>query len=168
MADENQRTTQVSKENRISKHIPIFFKVIEIILAIFAIGLLVDPLNSFQRVFNKPRFKLDDAAFIYVTVAGYIMINSLFVICHLLGDRLPKRTMIIFSSLGAILHIVAGSLIIHNWRTIQRPYYHMQNNELYPSKQYMDMLISSAIFVLINALTFVAEIFLILKYSTRT
>nr|KAF7429227.1 hypothetical protein H0235_005625 [Vespula pensylvanica] len=92
MADENQRTTQVPKENRISKHIPIFFKVIEIILAIFAIGLLVDPLNSFQRVFNKPRFKLDDAAFIYVTVAGYIMINSLFIICHLLGDRLPKRT----------------------------------------------------------------------------
>lgn len=76
--------------------------------------------------------------------------------------------MILFASLGAILHIVAGSLIVHNWRTIQKPYYHMQNNELYPSKQYMDMLISSAVFVFINALTFVVEICLIVKYSTRT
>ncbi|KAI4498591.1 hypothetical protein M0802_006297 [Mischocyttarus mexicanus] len=167
MADETQRTPEVPKETKISKHIPIAFKVVEIILSIFAIGLLVDPLNSLQKVFNKPRFKLDDAAFIYVTVAGYVMINTLFIICHLLGDRLPKRTMILFASLGAILHIVAGSLVVHNWRTIQRPYYAV-NNEIYPSKQYMDMLISSAVFIFVNALAFVAEVFLILKYSTKT
>lgn len=62
------------------------------IVAIFAIGLAVDPMNSFQRIFNRPRFKLDDAATIYVTVAGYILINGLFVISHMLGDRVPKRT----------------------------------------------------------------------------
>lgn len=167
MADEAQRTPEVPKESKISKHITVSFKVVEIILSIFAIGLIVDPLNSFQNIFNKQRFKLDDAAFIYVTVAGYVMINTLFIICHLLGDRLPKRTMILFASLGAILHIVAGSLIVHNWRTIQRPYYSL-NNEIYPSKQYMDMLISSAVFVFLNALAFVAEVFLILKYSTKT
>ncbi|KAK2585072.1 hypothetical protein KPH14_008587 [Odynerus spinipes] len=168
MADENQRTPQAPKENKMIKHTTVLFKVIEIIISIFAIGLLVDPLNSFQRVFNKPRFKLDDAAFIYVTVAGYVMINTLFVICHLLGDRLPKRTMILFSSLGAILHVVAGSLIVHNWRNIQRPHYNLHNDELYPSKQYMDMLISSAVFVLLNVLAFVGEIFFTLKYSTKT
>lgn len=168
MADENQRTPQVPKESKIMKHSTILFKVIEIILSIFAIGLLVDPLNSFQRIFNKPRFKLDDAAFIYVTVAGYIMINTVFIISHLLGDRLPKRTMILFSSLGVILHIVAGSLIVHNWRYINRSHYQIQNNEIYPSKQYVDMLISSAVFVFLNVLAFAGEIFLILKYSTKT
>jgi len=66
------------------------------ILAVFAIGLSVDPMNSFQRIFNKPRFKLDDAATIYVTVAGYILINSLFIISHMLGDRVPKRTVMSF------------------------------------------------------------------------
>jgi len=65
------------------------------ILATFAIGLAVDPMNSFQRIFNKPRFKLDDAATIYVTVAGYILINALFVISHMLGDRVPKRTVML-------------------------------------------------------------------------
>lgn len=62
------------------------------IVATFAIGLSVDPMNSFQRIFNRPRFKLDDAATIYVTVAGYILINALFVLSHMLGDRVPKRT----------------------------------------------------------------------------
>lgn len=168
MADETQRAPQVPKENKFLKHTTILFKVIEIILSIFAIGLMVDPLNSFQRIFNKSRFKLDDAAFIYVTVAGYVMINTVFIISHLLGDRLPKRTMILFSSLGTILHIVAGSLIIHNWRNISRPHYHLQNNELYPSKQYMDMLLSSAVFVFLNVLAFVGEIFFTLKYSSKT
>jgi hypothetical protein len=64
------------------------------IVAIFAIGLAVDPMNSFQRVFNKPRFKLDDAATIYITVAGYILINTLFILSHSLGDRVPKRTVV--------------------------------------------------------------------------
>jgi hypothetical protein len=65
------------------------------IVAIFAIGLAVDPMNSFQRIFNRSRFKLDDAATIYVTIAGYILINTLFVISHMLGDRIPKRTVIL-------------------------------------------------------------------------
>lgn len=67
------------------------------IVAVFAIGLAVDPMNSFQRIFNRSRFKLDDAATIYITIAGYILINTLFVISHLLGDRIPKRTVIIKS-----------------------------------------------------------------------
>lgn len=53
-------------------------------------------MNSFQRVFTRSRFKLDDAATIYVTVAGYILINVLFIISHMLGDRVPKRTVKIF------------------------------------------------------------------------
>lgn len=58
----------------------------------FAIGLVVDPLNSFQKIMIRMHFKLDDAAIIYITIAGYLMINTLFIICQLLGDRIPKRT----------------------------------------------------------------------------
>ncbi|XP_024893493.1 uncharacterized protein LOC112468513 [Temnothorax curvispinosus] len=93
MADEPQQSQQpTTKRHKILSHLPIALKVLEVILAIFAIGLAVDPMNSFQRVFNRPRFKLDDAATIYVTVAGYILINALFIISHMLGDRVPKRT----------------------------------------------------------------------------
>lgn len=165
MADEGQQVERAPKQKKILQRVPLFIKIIEIILAIFAIGLIVDPMNSYQRIIIKTRFKLDDAAIIYITVAGFIIINSLFVICQALGDLIPKRTLILFSSVGALLHVVAGSVIVYNWRKIQGPYYH--NNEFYPSKQYMDMFISGAVFTFANAAVFLAEIFCLIKFSSK-
>lgn len=165
MADESQQSQQpTSKRHKVLVHLPIAIKVLEVIVAIFAIGLAVDPMNSFQRVFNKPRFKLDDAATIYITVAGYILINTLFIISHMLGDRVPKRTLIMFATVGAFMHVVAGSLMVHNWRNINGRYYYVHNNEIHPSKQYMDMLISAAVFTFVNAAVFIAEIIAIIRY----
>lgn len=62
------------------------------VLAIFIIGLIVDPLNSFHWILNRPQLKLDDVAVIYISVAGYMLINILFLISRALGDRVPKRT----------------------------------------------------------------------------
>lgn len=168
MADEGHQNQPATKQRKLHEHIPCAAKILEVVLAIFAIGLIVDPLNSFQWIFNKPRFKLDDAAVIYVSIAGYVLINTLFIISHLLGDRVPKRTLILFTSVGAFLHIVAGSLLVHNWRMIHGPYYQIYNNEIYPSKQYMDMLISGAVFTFVNAAVFVVDILLIIKFSTRS
>ncbi|XP_014481774.1 PREDICTED: uncharacterized protein LOC106748089 [Dinoponera quadriceps] len=166
MADESQQSQQpASKGHKVLSHLPIAIKVFEVVVAIFAIGLLVDPMNSFQKIFNRPRFKLDDSATIYITVAGYILINSLFIISHMLGDRVPKRTLLMFASVGALMHVVAGSLIVHNWRNLHGRYYYSHNNEIHPSKQYMDMLISSAVFTFVNAAVFIAEIIAILRYS---
>ncbi|XP_066584221.1 uncharacterized protein [Prorops nasuta] len=164
MADESQ-AAPTTKRGSVLGSQPILFKIVEVGLAVFAIGLMVDPFNSFQQVFNRPRVKLDDIAIIYITIAGYIIINSLFIIAHFLGDRIPKRTVILFASLGAILHVVSGSVMIHNWRKVHGPFFHISNNELYPSKQYMDMLISSAVFIYVNALVFIVEIFINAKYA---
>ncbi|XP_053975165.1 uncharacterized protein LOC128874411 [Hylaeus volcanicus] len=165
MADENPQDQRVPKERKIIRHLPFIMKIVEVVLSVFAIGLLVDPLNSFQRILIRSRFKLDDAAIIYTTIAGYIIINSLFIICHFLGDRIPKRTLIMFASVGALLHIVAGSVIVYNWRKIVGPYY--SNNEFYPSKQYMDMFISAAVFTFVNALVFIVEVILTIRYSSK-
>lgn len=145
-------------------YLPFSLKILEIILAVFSIGLIVDPLNSFQKFSTRLHFKLDDAAIIYITIAGYIIINTLFIICQILGDRIPKRTLVIFSSVGALLHIVAGSVIVYNWRKILGPYY---NNEFRPSKQYMDMFISGAVFTFANAVVFILEVFFIIKFSSK-
>lgn len=166
MADDNQQESQhVHKELKVAKLMPLAMKLLEIVLAVFAIGLVVDPLNSFQKIMIRMHFKLDDAAIIYITIAGYLIINTLFIICQLLGDRIPKRTLILFSSVGGLLHIVAGSIIVYNWTKILGPYY--SNNELYPSKQYMDMFISGAVFTFVNAAVFFLEVFFII-YSSKT
>lgn len=166
MADDSQQDQRAPKERRIMGQMPIIMKIIEIVLSVFAIGLIVDPLNSFQRILIRSKFKLDDAAIIYISIAGYLIINSLFIICHFLGDRIPKRTLILFASVGALLHVVAGSVIVYNWRKILGPYYN--NNEFYPSKQYMDMFISGAVFSFVNALVFILEIFFIIRNSTKS
>ena len=166
MADENQQEQRVSEERRIIRLIPFIMKIIEVVLAVLAIGLIVDPLNSFQKILIKSQFKLDDAAIIYITIAGFLIINTLFIICHLLGDKIPKRTLILFSSVGALLHIVAGGVIVYDWKKTMRPYY--SNNELYPSKQYMDMFISGAVFTFLNALVFIIEVVFIIRNSTKT
>lgn len=169
MADESQQDQQpTTKHRKILSHLPIAIIVLEVIVAVFAIGLAVDPMNSFQRMFSRPRFKLDDAATIYITVAGYILINTLFVISHILGDRIPKRTLLLFASVGAFMHVVAGSLMVHNWRGMNGPSFYVYNNEVHPSKQYMDMLISAAVFTFVNAVLFVVEIIAIIRYSSSS
>ncbi|CAL7933106.1 unnamed protein product [Xylocopa violacea] len=165
MADEDQQSEPVRKERKMIRYLPMLMKVFEIILAVLAIGLVVDPLNSFQKILIRSHFKLDDAAIIYISIGGYVIINTLFIICQIMGDKIPKRTLIMFSSVGALLHVVAGSIIVYNWKKILDPYY---NNELYPSKQYMDMFISGAVFTFINAVVFILEIFFIIKISTKT
>ncbi|XP_076656935.1 uncharacterized protein LOC143361436 [Halictus rubicundus] len=166
MADESQQEQHASNERKIIRHIPFIIKIVEVILAVFAIGLVVDPMNSFQRILIRTKFKLDDAAIIYITIAGYVIINSILLISHFLGDRIPKRTLVLFSSLGALLHVVAGSVIVYNWRKIQGPYYN--NNEFYPSKQYMDMFISGAVFTFVDALVFVLEVVVIVRSATKS
>ncbi|XP_078033961.1 uncharacterized protein LOC144468402 [Augochlora pura] len=166
MADEGQQEQHAPKERKVARHLPFIMKIVEVILSVFAIGLIVDPMNSFHKLLIRTRFKLDDAAIIYISIASYLIINTLFIICHFLGDRIPKRTLILFTSLGALLHIVAGSVIVYNWRKIQGPY--QSNNEFYPSKQYMDMFISGAVFTFVNAVVFVVDVILTVRYSTKS
>lgn len=82
---------------------------------------------------------------------------------HVIIDLLWLQ-LVIFSSVGALLHIVAGSVIVYNWRKILGPYY---NNEFRPSKQYMDMFISGAVFTFANAVVFILEVFFIIKFSSK-
>ncbi|KAK0085604.1 hypothetical protein PV325_004786 [Microctonus aethiopoides] len=136
-----------------------------VILAVFIIGLMVDPLNSYQRIYNRLRTRLADVAIIYISVAGYLLINLLFVIGYTLGDKIPKRTSIMFSAVGSILHVVAASVMIHNWRTVMGSYVDFHNNATNSSKQYNDMLISSSVFTFINAVVFGIDVFVTMKYT---
>ncbi|OXU25702.1 uncharacterized protein LOC100679946 [Nasonia vitripennis] len=168
MADEGgMQSTHVAKEEDFDavNSKSIVLKVVQVVISIFAVGLIVDPFDSFHQIFNHPpKPKLDDIAVIYVTIAGFIMINAILILGHLLGDRMPKRTSVLFSATGAIMHIVAGSVIIHNWRKLHGNYAYIYNSNTYPSKQYQDMLIAGAFFTFVDALVFAVDVFFTIKY----
>ncbi|XP_015603011.1 uncharacterized protein LOC107271476 [Cephus cinctus] len=165
MADETLQNSHGSKESDGLNATAIIAKIVEVVLAVFAVGLIVDPLNSFQRIHYTPRLKVDDIAIIYISLAGYIIINMLFLIGYLIGDRIPKKTSILFSAVGAVLHVVAGSVIVHNWRHLNGTYISISSNAIIASKQYLDMLISASFFAFLNAIVFVIDIFLTFKFE---
>lgn len=71
---------------------------------------------------------------------------------------------VLFSATGAILHVVAGSVIIHNWRKLHGNYAYIYNSNTYPSKQYQDMLIAGSFFTFVDALVFAVDVFFTIKY----
>lgn len=72
---------------------------------------------------------------------------------------------ILFSSVGCLFHTIAAGIIVHNWRKLIGDYVYVQNNAIYPSKMYMDMLLSGSIFTFINAAVFAADVYVTFKYT---
>lgn len=73
--------------------------------------------------------------------------------------------LIMFSALGSLMHIVAGSLMVHNWRRSMNAFIDFRNNAIHTSKQYNDMLISASVFTFLNAAVFAVEILLTIRYT---
>lgn len=70
-----------------------------------------------------------------------------------------------FSVVGAIMHLISASVMVHSWRKAVGSYFDVQNNNIYSSKMYNDMMISASVFTFINAAVYAAEVFVTVKYS---
>ena len=66
---------------------------------------------------------------------------------------------LLFAFTGGVLFVAAGSLIIHDWRTL---FYTMH---FHPPKMYMDMMISSGIIAIFTACIFFADVGLTIRYA---
>ncbi|XP_015122434.1 uncharacterized protein LOC107044888 [Diachasma alloeum] len=166
MAEESLPPAPVIKEREQKHSLPVLTKIAQVLLAVLIIGLIVDPFNSHLRILNQPKRNLDDVAIVYISVSGYLLINVIFIIGYFLGDRIPKKTSIMFSAVGACLHIVAANVMVHKWRRMTGSYIDYQsNNAVYSSKQYNDMLISGAVFTFINAIIFAADVLITMRLT---
>ncbi|KAK0081698.1 hypothetical protein PV325_006459 [Microctonus aethiopoides] len=132
---------------------PFFCKVIELLFCIIATGLIVDPFN------NRMQSNLNHAGVIYVALCGYIMINAILIFCYLLGEKLNKKTAIIFSGLGAIMCFTAGIILIHDWKNFQNNYISRYQD------QYLEQMLSSGIFAILASIIFAIETFFTNKYE---
>lgn len=167
MADDSLSTVTIPKDRSGTMHrIQVILRIIQVCLAILIVGISVDPpFNHFQRIFNKPRATVGDIAIIYTAIIGYMIINILFLIGHVLGDRIPKRTLLLFSSVGAVLHIVAASMMIHTWRKVTGEYIEFYNNAIHSSQLYNNLFLTSAILTFLNAALFGCDVAFTLRYT---
>ncbi|XP_015599326.1 uncharacterized protein LOC107269692 [Cephus cinctus] len=152
----NEASTTHDVPSRFKKYLKkssFYCKIVELILLVISIGLIVDPLNSDMEI-NK-----NHAAIIYTSICGYILINTIIILSYLLGERQPKKTSIVFSTMGAILSCVAGLILIHDWDTYQ------DNLISKYSSQYLNQMLSSGIFAILAIPFFILDAYFTNKYQ---
>lgn len=124
-------------------------RVIELIIAVIAIGLIAGALYAPQVVQSDHRH----IALIYSAYSSFIIITGVLVIARLLGESVGWRTSIGFSILGVIMFTAAAAVIFYDWH---RSYY----ANLRPNKQAYDLLISSGVFAVIEVIVFLTHAFI--------
>ncbi|KAL4708709.1 hypothetical protein ACJJTC_017388 [Scirpophaga incertulas] len=123
-------------------------RTIEFVIAVIAIGLIVGALYSPQVVEKN----IQHIAVIYSAYSSFIIITGVLIIVRLLGESTGWRTSIGFSLIGAIMFTAAAAVIFYDWH---RSYYANQR----PNKQAYDLLITSGVFSVINAVVFLIHAF---------
>ncbi|KAK6623800.1 hypothetical protein RUM44_010656 [Polyplax serrata] len=124
-------------------------------LSIVLVGLIVDPTNNGILAFDQ-----NHSGIVYVSWPGYIIINTVLLITHLAGDRVPKRTQILFSFVGGCLFVAAAAVSLEDWRR-----QHGESLLKTNVQQYSDQTIAAGILALFCALTFFIDVFVTIKFA---
>lgn len=124
-------------------------RVIELILAVIAIGLIVGALTAPQVVQSNDRH----IALIYSAYSSFIIITGVLIVARLFGESAGWRTSIGFSIIGFIMFTAAAGIIFYDWH---RSYY----TNIRPNKEVYNLLISSGVFAVVDAAVFLVHAFL--------
>ncbi|XP_003426873.1 uncharacterized protein LOC100678655 [Nasonia vitripennis] len=132
-------------------------KVIEVILCCIAIGLSDYPFNEFKIRRNFLNTFTDiEGAVVFTSLYGYTMVNVILVLSQVLGDELPKKMLMIFSGVAAILCCIAGVVLVVELNNHQ--------DDIIPD-EYLQQLLPSGIFAILASLTFALDTLLTYKYA---
>ncbi|XP_015114934.1 uncharacterized protein LOC107039689 [Diachasma alloeum] len=134
---------------------PFFCKIIELVFCVISLGLIIDPINNGINMMSDNNCK----GLVYLALCGYIMINAIVIVCYLCGEKMVKNMAMCFTTLGALLCLGAGVVILHNYDTYDR-------NMLGPNiDQYLDQMLASGIFAILASAAFAVDIYLTNKYE---
>ncbi|KAG7203929.1 hypothetical protein KM043_016948 [Ampulex compressa] len=123
------------------KEAPFFCKIIELVLCVISTGLIIHPFSKIEQE------DMNHVGIFHVSVCGYILINAILIVSHLLGERLPKKTGLAFSAMGSILCCTAGLILIRDWNNFP------SNLISQYFEEYSDQIVSSGCFAVLAGLT---------------
>ncbi|KAM0732132.1 hypothetical protein ACS0PU_001674 [Formica fusca] len=155
MAEETTASTLLTRLKGYLKEAPFFCKIIELIFCVIASGLVAGP---FQQNQIRPA-DIHHIAIFHVAVCGYVLINAILIMSHLLGERLPKKTALIFTTMGAILCCTAGLILIRDWDNFSTNLIHAYLEE------YSDQMVAAGSFAILAALVFAIDTYFTNKYD---
>ncbi|XP_072931731.1 uncharacterized protein [Epargyreus clarus] len=141
-SDRDHRAAAVLKKNWC-----VGLRIVELILAVIAVGLVVGALYYMPQVVASSHRHI---ALIYSSFSSFIIITGVLIIARLLGESAGWKTSLMFSVLGFIMFTAAAGIIFYDWH---RSYY----VNIRPNKEAYDLLISSGVFAVIDAAVFLVH-----------
>ncbi|XP_067006798.2 uncharacterized protein [Anabrus simplex] len=149
----NTVTENVQPKSDLSTKIFIATKLTELVLAIFSIGLIVDPFRHMRET------DVNHAGLTYVAYSGCIVANCIFLLARLAREQQPLRVMLLFTLVHGVLLIAAGGVVLADWVRFRTRIVLLQ------PKQYMDMMVASGVMAIFNGVTHFIDIALTIKFS---
>lgn len=156
MAEES--TTMSSLSARLKKHFKepsLFCKIIELILCVIAMGLVAGPFQDSQ---TRP-YDINYVAIFHVAVCGYVFINVVLIMGHLLGEKLPKKTALIFTTMGMIMCGTAGIVLLCEWNNFS------SNLIRAYLQEYKNRIMAAGVFAILAAVVFAIDTYFTNKYD---
>ncbi|KAF7274086.1 uncharacterized protein LOC143195875 [Rhynchophorus ferrugineus] len=99
-------------------------RIIELAINALCLGLFYQPASKSA---NFTKHHLEQVGLLFLTFSGYLVINAVFIISRLIKDRIPFRTISLFSIIAAVLNFVAALLLIVDKKNkFQAMYYEPQ------------------------------------------
>ncbi|XP_054273246.1 uncharacterized protein LOC128993393 [Macrosteles quadrilineatus] len=132
---------------------PFLIKVLELVVALLCLVLIYVPFD------NRLQTNLNHVGIVYVTYCCAVIVNGVLIGSHLQGERVPQKTLFIFSTVLGILFFITGCVVLNDWWTLMHSLY------FHPPKTFLDMMICSGIFSILNSLTFFTDIWLTYRYG---
>ncbi|XP_060876570.1 uncharacterized protein LOC132949607 [Metopolophium dirhodum] len=132
---------------------PFLIKVVEIILGLTSICLIISPYSS------RLHTSTGRAGFVYSALSGAVLVDLLIVVSHFLQQKIPKKPSLIVSCWYGVMLAIAAGIIFSDWRALQFAL------QVRPSKNRMDLMISSAVTATLTSVTFFADFVLTFRYG---
>ncbi|XP_033218950.1 uncharacterized protein LOC117174197 [Belonocnema kinseyi] len=156
MPEERGSTNVVSRLKLHIKELPFFCKVIELVCCIISIALLVGALDNKS---HKQLMNFHHVGLIFTSISGYILINSIIIVCYLIGEKQPKKMALLFAALGCLLCFASGVVLIYDWDKYDSNFIFQNSNK------YLDQMLSSGIFAILASVVFALDTHFIKKYD---
>ncbi|KAI5723094.1 hypothetical protein M8J76_001317 [Diaphorina citri] len=132
---------------------PILIKLVELILCLLSIGTLISPFS------HKLQLNIHRAGGVYFAYFGALCAILISLSSHFLfREKIPRKTAMLRAWVFAFLTCLSSLILIYDWRHLSTSIYSR------PSKHYLDLLLTSAIFGLLTSASFFADIVLTFKF----
>lgn len=148
--DEEETTETRTLRTFFKKRWQIMIKLIQLLLCVLCTGLVMEPAK--RGILMTAH--LDHIIVIFTTCVGYTLITAIFILARAIGDRLPYRTVFIFSMLASGLFCLSGILLAIDR---QRRYFY---DEVYfePRPYLLHLMVASSGFSFLSSLVFAVEV----------